>query len=60
MQFELKDLIQEEEKLVNMTSEDVATLILRVLAKPKRRKMRRIQLRFSYPQERRSYILLVL
>jgi len=55
MQFELKDLIQEEEKLVNMTSENVATLILCVLTKPKRRKMLRIQLRFSSLQERRSY-----
>jgi len=52
MQIELKDLIQKEEKLVNMASEDVATSVLCLLAKAKRRELRRVQLPFSYLQKK--------
>jgi len=38
-----------------MTYEDVATFILCVLAKAKRCKLRRVQLRFSDLQEKKSY-----
>jgi len=55
MQIKLKDLIQQEEKLVNMASEDVATLILCGLDKAKQRKLGRLQLRFPDLQKKRSY-----